>query len=150
MKFIIPLLISPILLISCAQRSLTGDTYLRSEAGKIQSVNSGQITSLRNVKIEGDTSGGAFLGSVAGGLLGNEVGSGAGRTAATIGASLLGGAIGAQTQKAIGSRQGVEIQVKLDTGKTVSIVQEANPREPFAVGERVRVLAGSGGSKVTH
>lgn len=147
---IISLLFCPLLLISCAQKSLTGDSYSRSEAGQAQSVQAGQVTSIRSVNIEGGTRTGAVLGSVAGGFLGSEVGSGSGRTAATIGGSLLGGAIGSRTQKAVSSRQGIDIEVQLDDGRTVSIVQEVNPNEPFAVGERVRVLSGRGGDKVTH
>jgi outer membrane lipoprotein SlyB len=40
----------------------------------------------------------------------------------------------------------LEIEVRLDEGgRRISVVQEANPRENFSVGNRVRVVTGSGG-----
>lgn len=144
------LLLCPLLLVSCAQQSLTGDAYTRSQAGQAQTIQTGRITSIRPVRIEGGTRGGSLLGSVAGGFLGREVGHGAGRTAATIGGSILGGAVGSRAQKGLAGRQGLEMEIALDGGKTLSVVQEVNPREPFAVGDRVRVLSGRGGTKVTH
>lgn len=135
---------------SCAQNSLTGDTYSRGEAGWAQSVRTGKITSIRYVKIEGGSAGGAILGGIAGGLLGNQIGGGSGRTAATIGGAALGTAAGSHAGQAINSRQGIEITVKLDKGGSVSIVQEVNKRETFNVGDRVRVLSGGGRDRVTH
>ena len=135
---------------SCAQNSLTGDTYSRSEAGRAQEVRTGVVTSVRMVKIEGSSTGGTLVGAAAGGLLGNRIGRGSGRTAATVGGAVLGGAAGSHAGQAINSRQGVEIQVKLDRGGSVSIVQEHNPRETFSHGERVRVLTSAGRDRVTH
>ncbi len=150
MKSLFCLLLLPFLLVSCAQDSLTGDAYSRSQAGQVQTVQTGRITSLRSVRIEGGTGGGSLLGSVAGGFLGREVGHGAGRTAATIGGTLLGGAVGSRAQKNLAGRQGIEIGITLDGGKEISVVQQINPRESFAVGDRVRVLSGRGGTKVSH
>ncbi|MFT6596525.1 MAG: outer membrane lipoprotein SlyB, partial [Akkermansiaceae bacterium] len=108
-------------------------------------------TSLRNVAIEGGTSGGAILGGVAGGLLGNEIGHGAGSTAAKIGGALLGTAIGSRVQKSAGAKQGLQIEVRLDSGKALSVVQEDNPREAFNIGDRVRVYSGGGSrTRVSH
>ncbi|MFC7337519.1 glycine zipper 2TM domain-containing protein [Haloferula chungangensis] len=150
MKPICALALVPFLFSSCAQESLTGDSYSRYDAGQAQSVSMGTITSIRYVKIEGNTAGGTIIGAAAGGLLGNQIGSGSGRTAATIGGALAGGAAGSYAGKEVTSKQGLEIQVKLDNGGSVSIVQEENPREAFAVGERVRVLSGGGRDRVTH
>lgn len=139
-----------ILLSSCAQDSLTGDTYSRGEAGYAQNVRTGRITSIRYVKIEGGTAGGTILGGVAGGLIGNQIGGGSGRTAATVGGAALGGIAGSHIGQQVQSRQGIEIQVKLDKGGSVSVVQEVNKRETFNVGDRVRVLSGGGRDRVTH
>lgn len=149
MKLLLPLAILPLFFSSCAQQSLTGDTYSRNEAGAPQSVNWGKITSIRNVAIEGEPTGGAILGGIAGGFLGNQVGAGHGRTAATIGGAALGTMAGSHAGKAATTRQGLEISVKLDKGGTVSIVQENNPREVFSVGDRVRVLDNGGRARVT-
>ena len=58
MKTIIAIATLPFLFVSCAQQSLTGDTYSRSEAGQAQTVKQGRITSIRYVKIEGGTTAG--------------------------------------------------------------------------------------------
>jgi outer membrane lipoprotein SlyB len=142
---------APLLFASCAQHSMTGDTYTRGEAGRAQSVSTGKITSIRNVKIEGNNQAGAVLGGIAGGFLGNEIGSGsAANTAGAIGGALVGSAVGSHAQQAVGSRQGIEITVKLDSGRSVSVVQEVNPRERFDVGDRVRVLSNGGTTRVSH
>ncbi len=150
MKKLLPLLFLPVFFTSCAQQSLTGDTYSRTEAGTPQSVNWGRITSIRNVAIEGGTLGGTVLGGVAGGLLGNQIGGGSGNTAATVGGAALGGVAGSHVGKNIQTKQGLEMTVKLDTGKSISVVQEVNPRESFEIGDRVRVLDSGARARVTH
>lgn len=140
-----------LLVVSCAQDSLTGDTYSRSDARQVQNVNTGRITSIRPVKIEGGNKTGAILGGVAGGFLGNEIGSGhAANTAGAIGGALVGSAVGSHAEQALNSRQGIDITVRLDGGGSVSVVQEVNPREAFYVGDRVKVLSSGSGSRVTH
>ena len=62
----------------CAS-SLTGDTYSRDEARKVQTVRMGTIEMLRPVKIEGTkTPIGAGAGAVIGGVAGSGVGGGRG------------------------------------------------------------------------
>ena len=150
MKTIIAIATLPLLLISCAQQSLTGDTYSRNEAGQAQSVQQGRITSIRYVKIEGGTTAGTILGGVAGGILGNQIGGGAGKTLATVGGAGLGAVAGSHAQQSMGSRQGLEIQVRIDGGGSLSVTQEANPRESFSVGDRVRVLGNGSRARITH
>ncbi len=150
MKTILAIATLPFLFISCAQQSLTGDTYSRGEAGQAQAVKKGRISSIRYVKIEGGTTAGTVIGGVAGGILGNQIGGGTGRTLATLGGVGLGAVAGSHAQKSMGSRQGIEIEVRLDGGKTTSVTQEANPNEPFAVGERVRVLYNGGRARISH
>lgn len=147
-KFIAALIL-PFLVVSCAQSSLTGDTVSRNEAGRAQSVRTGTITSIRPVKIEGGTTGGTLVGAGVGGLLGNQLGGGSGRTAATVGGALAGGALGSHAGQNMTSRNGLEIEVRLDNGGgRISVVQEANPRETFSVGNRVRVISGGGRDRV--
>lgn len=135
---------------SCAQQSLTGDTYSRGEAGRVQSVEYGTITGIRRVNLEGSSTGGSLVGAAAGGLLGNQIGGGSGRTAATVGGALLGAAAGSHVGQNVTSRPGLEISVRLDSGGTIAVVQEVNPREPFGVGERVRVVGTGVRARVTH
>ena len=141
-----------LLFASCAQDTLTGDTYRRGDARQMQSVQTGRITSIRPVKIEGGNQTGALLGGVAGGFLGHNIGKGsAANTAGAIGGALVGSAVGSHAEQAMNSRQGIDITVKLDGGAgTVSIVQQVNPREEFYVGDRVKVLGSGSGTRVTH
>lgn len=140
-----------ILLSSCAQDSLTGDTYSRGEAGRAQSVQTGRITSIRPVKIEGGSQGGTLVGALAGGFLGSNIGGGrAANTAGAVGGALVGSAIGSHAQQAASSRNGIEISVRLDGGGSLAIVQEVNPREPFYIGDRVRVLGSGDRTRVSH
>ncbi len=140
-----------LLLVSCAEQSLTGDTYSRDQARRGQTVQMGEIVALKNVKIEGDAQSGKVLGGIAGGFLGSNIGSGrAARTAGAIGGAAAGSVIGSHASQGLGSRQGVEITVRLDSGKTIAVVQEVNPREPFAVGQRVRVLSDGRTTRVAY
>ena len=140
-----------ILLSSCAQDSLTGDTYSRGEAGRAQSVQTGRITSIRAVKIEGANQGGALVGALAGGFLGSNIGGGrAANTAGAVGGALVGSAIGSHAQQAASSRNGIEISVRLDGGGSLAIVQEVNPLEPFYIGDRVRILGSGDRTRVSH
>ena len=151
MKTILTIAILPLFFASCAQQSLTGDSYSRGEAGQAQTVQRGKITSIRYVKIEGNSTGGMILGGVAGGVLGNQVGGGAGRTLATIGGAGLGAAAGSHVGKEMGTRQGIEVEVRLDGGGgSLAVTQEVNPNEPFYRGDRVRVLYNGGRARVSH
>jgi len=141
----------PLLVVSCAQPSMTGDTYSKYEAGHAQSTKSGRITSIRNVKLEGGTTAGTLLGGVAGGVLGHEIGGGStANTLGSIGGAMVGSAIGSHLEQGMGSKAGLEIVVKLDGGGSVSVVQEYNKRESFNVGDRVRVLYNGNKTRITH
>jgi outer membrane lipoprotein SlyB len=145
------LLSATLIFSSCAQNSLTGDTYSRSEAGQAQSVSKGRITSIRPVKIEGNNQAGTIIGGIAGGALGSNVGGGrTANTAGAIGGALLGGVVGSQAQQAMGSRNGIEISVRLDQGGTVAVIQEVSRNEQFSVGDRVRVLYSGSRTRVAY
>lgn len=141
------------LLGSCAQPSLSGDVYSRGEARQGQSVQTGRITAIRPVKIEGNTQAGALLGSIAGGVLGSNIGGGrTSNTAGAIGGALVGGAVASQAQKSMGTRNGLEITVKLDSGSSVGVVQEVDPKRgsSFSIGDRVRVISSGGAMRVAY
>ena len=146
MKLLPLIALVPFFFVSCAQDSLTGDTVSRGEAGRAQDVRIGTITSIRNINIQGSTTGGTLVGAGIGGLAANQIGGGSGRTAATVGGALVGGAAGSHIGQNVTSRRGLEIEVRLDDGgRRMSVVQEISPRENFSVGDRVRVITGAGG-----
>jgi outer membrane lipoprotein SlyB len=136
---------------SCAQDSLTGNTYSRNDASQMQAVNRGRITEIRYVKIEGGNTAGTVVGGLAGGALGSNLGGGrTANTAGAIGGALLGGVAGSHAQQAVQSRNGIEITVKLDNGNSVAVVQELKGSESFKVGDRVRVLSSGGRPRVSY
>ena len=57
---------------------------------------------------------------------------------------------GAAVEEGVTRSQGVEITVKLDSGRIVAIVQGLSPHEKFAVGDQVRVLTSGGTSRVAQ
>ena len=78
----------------------------------------------------------------------HSVGGGKGSIVGTILGAVAGGMAGSAIEGGTSHKAGVEITVKLDNGQLVAIVQEAD--EEFHPGERVRILSGSGTSRVSH
>ena len=120
---------------------LEGSSYSRSEARQIQQVEFGAILSTKPVIIEGQrTDWGELSGVIIGGIAGSSVGEGKGQQiATTLGA--IGGAVAASVVEEKATRvQGLELTVKMDSGKILSIVQEVEEINQFQKGQRVRVL----------
>ncbi|WP_298217993.1 glycine zipper 2TM domain-containing protein [Halothiobacillus sp.] len=129
---------------------MSGDVYSRNNAMQMQTVQYGTIESLRGVRIAGtQTPIGAIGGAVVGGLLGSGVGGGLGRDLATVGGAIGGGVVGSAIEEGVTQQNGVEIVVRLDNGRTVSIVQAVGG-QIFTLGQRVQVItAPNGTSRVT-
>ena len=84
---------------------------------------------------------GTAIGAIAGGVLGNQIGKGDGKTAATVGGAVAGGAIGHQVEK--NNRDGERawrFSVDMDNGRQVTVTQGDNP--DIQSGDRVRVYNG--------
>ncbi|MBI3937730.1 MAG: glycine zipper 2TM domain-containing protein [Betaproteobacteria bacterium] len=138
-----------VLVLGACAPSLSGSAYTRDQARQEQSVRMGVVESVRQVQIEGTRSGiGPAAGAVVGGIAGSNVGQGKGAAVGTVLGSVAGGVAGQAAEQAATRKTGLEITVKLDSGRLVAIVQEAD--EAFRPGERVRVLSGGGVSRVTH
>jgi outer membrane lipoprotein SlyB len=147
MKNLIWLLI-PIVLAGCASGKGSGD-YERAEARRVYEVKMGVVEAVRPVKLEGTASGvGAAVGGVVGGVAGSEVGHGKGSTIGSVVGAVLGGLAGTAAEHAVTSKPGVEVTVRLDSGRTIAVMQE-DTGEKFAVGDRVRVLESGGQARVT-
>jgi outer membrane lipoprotein SlyB len=128
---------------------LGGEDYGREQARGEQSVRFGIVDSVREVKIEGTRSGvGAVTGGVAGGAAGSQIGEGRGRVVGAVIGAIAGGVGGAAVEQAATKQKGVEVTVKLDTGKYIAITQAAD--EKFMPGDRVRILSGNGTTRVTR
>ena len=123
--------------------------YRSYEARGEQSVRFGVVESVRDVHIQPRETGvGTAGGAVLGGIAGSNVGGGSGQVAGAIGGAILGGIIGQSVERSANDRPGVELTVLLDSGKYISVVQEAD--ESFRSGDRVRILSGRGATRVTH
>jgi outer membrane lipoprotein SlyB len=138
-----------VMLLSGCASGVGGKDYTRAQARTVQEVQMGVVDSVREVRIEGTkTPIGAGAGAVVGGVAGSTIGGGRGSiVGATIGA-VLGGVGGAAAEEAVTRKAGVEITVKLDSGRMLAVTQGAD--ESFRAGDRVRVLTGGDTTRVTH
>jgi len=125
--------------------SMSGNTYSRDRAQKVQTVEYGQVVEVRQIQIEGTKSGvGALAGGALGGALGSGIGRGAGTTIAVVGGAIAGAAAGAATEEAATKQPGLEITVRMDSGQTLSLVQGMDP--PVQAGDRVKLMRNPDGS----
>ena len=139
-----------VLLGGCAS-NLSGDTYSRDEARRVQTVRMGTIESLRPVKIEGTkTPIGGGAGAIVGGVAGSAVGGGRGSIVAAVIGAVAGGLAGSAAEEGLTRTQGVEITVREDDGSMRAYVQAVQQNEIFRVGDRVRIMTVDGTSRVTH
>lgn len=130
---------------ACMPESRFGDVYTRDQARVSHSVYYGTILRVADVTIEGTSSGaGTIAGGAMGGALGSAVGGGAGRTIATVGGAIVGGIAGSAIEKSATTTAGVELEVELDNGELLAIVQEKDA--VYNVGDRVRVLKDARGT----
>ena len=137
------------LIAGCASTS-SGSVYSGGQARQEQTVRMGVVESVRQVTIEGSKSGvGTIAGGAIGGVAGSNIGGGnRGSAVGTILGAVAGGVGGDAIERGTTKKQGLEITVKLDNGELRAITQEAD--ESFRPGERVRLLSGSGVTRVTH
>ncbi|MDN5835778.1 MAG: hypothetical protein L0H12_00325 [Nitrosospira sp.] len=147
--FAVALMYLSITVLSGCAAGLSGSDYSRDQVREIQSVRTGVVESVREVKIEGTRSKiGAVAGGVAGGLGASTAAEGRLGVIFGVLGALVGGLLGQAAEQAVTSRTGHEITVRLDNGSMVSITQAAD--EEFKPGERVRILSGGGVSRVSH
>ncbi|MGZ5198585.1 MAG: glycine zipper 2TM domain-containing protein [Telluria sp.] len=103
--------------------------------------NCGNIESIRTITSRARGSGlGAAGGAVLGGLLGNQVGSGNGRSLATVAGAVGGAVIGNQVEGNMHAVHSYEIRVRLDDGTLRTFHQSSAPA--WHTGERVRIVKG--------
>jgi outer membrane lipoprotein SlyB len=107
----------------------------------------GKIISVRQIQVNNnnDQIAGAVVGGLAGGLLGNQLGGGRGRDVTTTLGVLGGAAAGSQLARGANSRVTNEWTVRLDDGRTVSIVDDRG----FRVGQRVNVVSDRNGVRLS-
>ena len=140
--------LTAIALTGCAG-SQSGSAYSRSQTRGEMHVRMGVVESVRQVTIEGTQSGvGAAAGGVIGGVAGSDIGHGKGSTVGAVLGAVLGGVAGQAIEEKTTKKEGLEITVKLDSGQLIAVTQEAD--EQFQAGDRVRILSGSGVTRVSR
>lgn len=133
------------ILTACMPESRSGNVYSRDQARTSHSVNYGTVLRVEEVTIEGTQSGaGTVAGGAMGGALGSAVGSGSGRAIATVGGAIIGGIAGSAIEKGVTTDAGLEIEVELDNGELLLVVQEKD--DIYRVGDRVRVIRDARGT----
>lgn len=107
----------------------------------VQSCSScGEIQAVRAVQSTPKASGvGIAAGAVLGGVLGNQVGGGNGRTLATVAGALGGGFAGNEVEKHTRTTTSYVVDVRMENGSVRSFPQNA---ENWRVGDQVRVIDG--------
>jgi len=95
----------------------------------------------------GGVDGGAGAG--AGGIAGSTIGGGRGSVAGAVAGAILGGIAGSAIEKDATKANGVELTLRLDSGRIVAIVQEGSGAE-FRPGDRVRVTSDGHTTRVTR
>ena len=138
-------------LAGCQSNPPVGDTVRRNEVQNMQSVEFGVVTQVRPVNIQpNSTALGTTTGAVVGGAVGSNLGNSTfSNTAGAVGGAVAGGMAGNAVQSIAGARQGVEVTVRLDSGRTVTVIQEGSPNE-FRPGDRVRVSSDGRNTRVSR
>ena len=103
--------------------------------------NCGRVEAIRSVQTAAPPSGiGVVGGAVVGGLLGNQIGGGSGRTLATVAGAVGGGYAGNEIEKRTRTRTTYEVRVRMEDGKIRNFPYNNPP--PWREGDRVRVVDG--------
>jgi len=103
----------------------------------------GTVTAVVALRSAAPTTGaGAVIGGVLGAAVGNQIGGGDGRKAATVIGAVGGAAVGNQIEKDRRTQvTGYRVDVRLDDGRTVSVT--LSQADGFTSGQRVRVVDGT-------
>ncbi|MCT4535400.1 glycine zipper 2TM domain-containing protein [Halodesulfovibrio sp.] len=137
-------LIALTVLAGCTNR-YNPNVYSGDQAMQADSISYGTITRMNAVTIKDDNTGvGLVGGGLAGGLVGSTIGGGSGRVLGAVGGAIVGATAGALAEDEFQKTDGIQITVRLDSGRSVSIVQAAEGSN-FSYGQRVRVITSPNG-----
>lgn len=101
----------------------------------------GRVEAVHTVQSAAPPSGvGVVGGAVVGGLLGNQIGGGSGRTLATVAGAVGGGYAGNEIEKNTRKRTTYQVRVRMEDGKVRNFPYNNPP--PWREGDRVRVVDG--------
>ena len=102
-------------------------------------VDCGSVVDLKTVTQKGESSGaGAVLGGIAGGVLGHQVGSGRGNTAATVVGAAGGAYVGNEVEKNRNTKTKYVVYVKMEDGAMRNFTY-SNPTS-YRIGDKVKIV----------
>lgn len=143
----------------CGGAGRTVNHFPRGHTGLAHTLEKGRIVSQQAIVIDGTTS---MVGTSIGAAVGTAVGAAASGTIEderdlrqTIGTSAIGGAVGAVVgrvvEKKLTERRGQELQIELEDGERLVVIQAVENKRPFVDGEEVLVYTTQNGiSRVYH
>lgn len=128
-----------LLLCSCVQPGQSQYGY--QDVGHATVVVYGVISDYREVAITGQNTGaGATAGAAAGAIAGSAIGQGRGSLLGIVGGAVIAGIAGHMAEQALQDRRGIEYTIDLDSGTTITIVQNVKKEDkPLQAGERCMV-----------
>lgn len=101
----------------------------------------GKVVDVRTIEVAAKPSGvGVVAGAVVGGLLGNQVGGGSGKTLATVAGAVGGGYAGNEIEKRTRKAAAYEVDVLMENGERRSFSFETQPA--WREGDRVKIVDG--------
>jgi outer membrane lipoprotein SlyB len=104
--------------------------------------NCGRVESIQTITHKAEGSGvGVAAGAVVGGLLGNQVGGGNGKTLATVAGAVGGGFAGNEIEKRARATTSYEVRVRMEDGTLRTFPYSAQPG--WNAGDRVKVVNGT-------
>ena len=136
------------IIMSCSYSSMRPEIVDRSEAQKMQTVIFATVVSIDQVILAGDGDTGTLTGAIIGGIAGASVTDA--KTESDISGvlgALAGSAVGSKIGDAATRKPAIELLLDLDSGKTVSIIQEEGDYS-FDVNQRVKIIQSKGKSRV--
>lgn len=129
---------------SYAERNPSSNAdYAQTQPRPAANPYAGQVTAVTPITTQqgNETGLGMIGGAVVGGLLGNQIGNGNGRTLATVAGAVGGGYAGHEAENYYHRDTSYNVSVRMDNGATRTFTYKAAPG--FQVGDRVHVENGS-------
>jgi len=119
------LTVSALMLMSAAcAPNINSNHYATSSTGSVGQAMECTVVSVRQVNVSSsDSSTGAMLGAIGGGVAGSTIGHGRGSVLGALGGAALGGLAGNYAQEGLSRQTGVEYIVRLNNGAMRTITQ---------------------------
>lgn len=120
-----------------------GSVYTGSQAKETRSISYGTIVSVREVTIQGNSSGviGTAGGGVIGGLVGSTIGGGRGSDIASAVGAVFGSLLGSTIEQKASQTTSLEMVIRKDSGEEIVVVQKKEAG--LTTGKRVRIVGNS-------